>query len=222
MKINEVTKPLYELTAVDPNVKIYRGAYLSPEQAKHNLEMLKQGKVKMDFSDHASAWIQDAANAMTFGLADKAAAGLDSLIHGTKYKDELGKYQKGNQAYQNDPHAANVKIPDNIPLIGGAHVTGGDLMGLIDAGLVSAGAKGAAKLGGGKVAQTIGGIGAGVAAPLAVAHATDTDTDDVDVDDKDFVGVDNVSDDDFSGVDADDAEDSDVKEELARIVKLSR
>jgi hypothetical protein len=220
MKINEVTKPLYELTVVDPSAKIYKGSYLSPEQAQHNLELLKQGKVKMDFSDHASAWLQDAANIMTFGFADKAAAGLDSLIHGTKYKDELSKYEKGNKAYQTDPHAANVKIPDWIPLIGGAHVTPGDIAGLlVDLPLVAAGRMGAAKLGGGKIAQGLGGVATGVAAPIAAAKATDIDKD-IDDDDED--------DDDVplahqpSPMIPDDDEDDIDDEELARIVKLSK
>jgi hypothetical protein len=226
MKINEVTKPLYELTVVDPGAKIYKGSYLSPEQAQHNLELLKQGKVKLDLGDHANAWIQDAANMMTFGFADKAAAGLDSLIHGTKYKDELSKYQKGNKAYQTDPHAANVKIPDWVPLIGGAHVTGGDLAGLlVDLPLAAAG-KGLAKtLGGGKVAQGIGGIATGVAAPIAAAKATDVDTsgDKYDNDDED----DDEDDDDTplahqpSPMMPDDEDDID-DEELARIIKLSK
>jgi hypothetical protein len=237
MKINEVTKPLYELTAVDPNAKIYKGSYLSPEQAQHNLELLKQGKVKMDLGDHANAWIQDAANMMTFGFADKAAAGLDSLIHGTKYKDELSKYQKGNKAYQTDPHAANIKIPDWVPLIGGAHVTGGDLAGLVvDLPLAAAG-KGLAKtLGGGKVAQGIGGIATGVAAPIAAAKATDIDTGDNKYDDDDDDDEDDDEDDitlahQPSPVMPDDDEDDEdddsdnsvtVHEELARIIKLSR
>jgi hypothetical protein len=215
MKINEVTQPLYELTAIDPKAKIYKGMYLSPEQAQHNLELLKQGKVKMDFGDHLNAWIQDAANSATFGLADKAAAGIDSLFHGTKYKDELAKYQKGNQTYQNHPNAANVKIPDNVPLIGGSHITGGDLFGLLDAGFFGAGAKAAAKAGGGKVAQTAAGIGTGVVAPIAAAHATNVKPDNNDDDFK----LGDPDDDDFKLGDPDNGT---VKEDLARIIKLSK
>ena len=225
MKINEVTRPLYELTVVDPTVKIYKGSYLSPEQAQHNLELLKQGKVKMDLGDHADAWMQDAANALTFGFADKAAAGWDSLVHGTKYKDELGKYEKGNKAYQNNPDAWNIKIPDKVPLIGGAHVTGGDLLGLLDAGLVGVGVKGASKLGGGKIAQTVGGVATGVALPIAAAHATDIDKSNS-IDDEDDIDIDDTTplahQPSPMMPDDDDEDDIDINEQLSRIIKLSK
>ena len=157
MSENLKKKLLGEVTALQPGVTVYNGAYLSPDQVKHNIEMLKAGKAKLDPMDHANTWVQDLANGWTFGLADKAAAGLDSVFHGTKYNDELAKYKDSNKAYGELPGAVSYNIPGTD-----MHVTPGDVASLFGgAGLVGGawktGTKLAAKAG---IKGWMGGLGA--------------------------------------------------------------
>ena len=172
-------KPIFELKATKPGITIHQPnflGYLSPEKAKHNADMLRTGKAELEPSDHVGQNVADLANGLTFGFADKAAAYLDSVATGTKYDDQLAKYKGGTDAYNKDKNALNVRNAagalgyeiDKDNMLG--NITPGDLLSLFGgAGLIRAGAKGAAKVGGGKVAQTAAGLGTGVVAPVAAA-----------------------------------------------------
>lgn len=190
-------KVLSEITATQPGVTIYNGTgvdgYITPQQAKHNIDMVKQGKAKLDKMDHVGAWVQDAANQVSLGFADNLAAGLDSIFHGTKYSDELEKYHGATKAYQDLPGTANLKVDTHVPLVGEINVTPGDIAGLLlGAGIITdiwkLGAKPLAKIGakvptkagswlGSKTLGFAGGMGTTAVLP-GVAHAfTDTDGD---------------------------------------------
>ena len=172
-------KPIFELKATKPGITIHKPnflGYLSPEKAKHNADMLRAGNAELEASDHVNQNAQDLANGLTFGFADKAAAYLDSVATGTKYDDQLAKYQGGTAAYSSNKDAGNLRNLagamgyeiDKDNMLG--NITPGDLLSLFGgAGLIGAGAKGAAKLGGGKVAQTAAGLTTGVVAPVTAA-----------------------------------------------------
>jgi len=177
--VSEYKKPIFELKATKPGITIHKPnflGYLSPEKAKHNADMLRAGNAELEASDHVNQNAQDLANGLTFGFADKAAAYLDSVATGTKYDDQLAKYKGGTDAYNKNKDAGNVRNLagamgyeiDKDNMLG--NITPGDLLSLFGgAGLIRAGAKGAARLGGGKVAQTTAGLGTGVIAPVAAA-----------------------------------------------------
>lgn len=175
-------KIICELRATQKGVTIYqpdKSGYLSPEQVKHNIEMLKTGKAELDWTDHVGANMQDFANMATFGFADKAAAYLDSLKRGSSgYEAELEKYRSGTQAYASNKNAGNLR--NAVKSITGyemdadnpfGNATPGDIAGLLvgGAGLWNAGVKGATKLGGGKIAQNLGGLTTGVVGPVAAS-----------------------------------------------------
>ncbi len=175
-----------ELRATDVGkknkVKIYEpdaSGYLSPDQVKHNLAMLKKGWVELDWKDHINANVKDFTDMATFGFASKAAAYMDSLRKGSQgYDAELAKYQSATDAYNTDKNAGNLRnavravtgyeMSQDNPF---GNITPGDVGGLFvgGAGLWNAGAKTVAKAGGGKVAQTVAGLTTSVVAPTAAA-----------------------------------------------------
>jgi hypothetical protein len=146
MLIYEIFQPgavqkesLFELKATAPGVKIYDDPIvgtLTPDQIRHNILMLKQGKAELDWKDHLGQQIQDASNMLSYGVADKIAAYVDSLRHNTKYADELNKYRDITAAYGASDQAVNLrrgvkaatgyKIPKDINV---GNMTPGDVVG---------------------------------------------------------------------------------------------
>jgi len=103
---------LCELRATAPGVKIYNDpavGILTPDQVRHNLNMLKQGKAELDWKDHVGQQVQDASNEISMGVADKVAAYVDSLRNNTKYADELNKYRDLTAAYSANTQAVNLR-----------------------------------------------------------------------------------------------------------------
>ena len=173
-----------ELSATQKGVVIHKPdwkGYLSPEKVKHNLEMLRQGKAKLDWSDHVGQSVADWANMATFGLADKASAYLSSIGEkpGT-YEKELQKFRDSTNAYNKSGDALNLRkaagavgidiAKDNS--LGNATV--GDIAGLFGPGipnlLFKGGSKIAGNLGGKTLAKLAGGTAAVVPGAVA-AHA---------------------------------------------------
>ena len=119
MLIYEIFQPrdhskesLFELRATAPGVKIYNDpvvGILTPDQVRHNLNMLKQGKAELDWKDHVGQQVQDASNEISMGVADKVAAYVDSLRNNTKYADELNKYRDLTAAYSANTQAMNLR-----------------------------------------------------------------------------------------------------------------
>jgi hypothetical protein len=119
MLIYEIFQPrdeskdsLFELRATAPGVKIYDDpavGILTPDQVRHNLNMLKQGKAELDWKDHVGQQVQDASNEISWGVADKVAAYIDSLRNNTKYADELNKYRDLTAAYSANTQAVNLR-----------------------------------------------------------------------------------------------------------------
>lgn len=110
--LHEQKESLFELKATAPGVKIYDDPIvgtLTPDQIRHNLNMLKQGKAELDWKDHLGQQVQDASNAISWGVADKVAAYVDSLRHNTKYADELNKYRDITAAYGASDQAMNLR-----------------------------------------------------------------------------------------------------------------
>ena len=154
--------------------------YLSPEQVKANLALLKKGHAKLDWSDHVGKSVKDWANMATFDLADKAAAYASSVgDKNTSYEKERAKQKAVDQAYNQDPNALNLRTAANAVgykidannSIG--NMTVGDVLGLVGPGAVSTvfntGRKVAAKLGGNAVAK----FAAGTAAVIGTQKAAD-------------------------------------------------
>jgi len=153
--------------------------YLSPEQVKHNLALLKKGHAKLDWSDHLGKTVKDWANMATFDLADKAAAAASSAFDpNTTYKKEREKQQAADRAYNLDPNALNLRSAANAvgwkmdPNNPAGNMTIGDVLGLVGPGAITSmfkvGVKGAQKLGMGKVGQFVTGTGAVVGTQKAV------------------------------------------------------
>ena len=162
--------------------KIYQPdwkGYLSPEQVQHNLNLLKKGYVKMDWTDHAGKMGKDWANMATFGLADKGAAFVSSLgDKNTSYEKELNKYRSADAAYNASPDALNLRTAANAvgvkidPKNAIGNTTIGDIAGLVGPGiattLFNVGSKVATKLGLNTAGKLVTG-GATVAAGAEVA-----------------------------------------------------
>jgi hypothetical protein len=153
--------------------------YLSPDQVKHNLALLKKGHAKLDWSDHLNKTVKDWANMATFDLADKAQAAASSMFDpNTTYKKEREKQQAADRAYNLDPNALNLRTAANAvgwkmdPNNPAGNMTAGDILGLVGPGAITSmfkvGMKGAQKLGMGKVGQFVTGTGAVVATQKAV------------------------------------------------------
>lgn len=109
---DESKESLFELRATAPGVKIYDDPIvgtLTPDQIRHNLNMLKQGKAELDWKDHVGQQVQDASNEISWGVADKVAAYIDSLRNNTKYADELNKYRDLTAAYSANTQAMNLR-----------------------------------------------------------------------------------------------------------------
>jgi hypothetical protein len=145
--------------------------YLDPKQVQHNLALLKKGHAKLDWNDHVGKTVKDWANMATFGLADKAAAYASSVgDKNTSYEKERAKQKAIDQAYDQDPNALNVRTAANAvgykmdPTNPVGNITVGDVLGLVGPGAANAmfrvGLKGVALVGGKKVSQTVGGLGA--------------------------------------------------------------
>lgn len=152
--------------------------YLSPEQVKHNLALLKKGHAKLDWSDHVGKTVKDWANMASFDLVDKFAAGVSSIgDKNTSYAKERAKQQAIDQAYNQNPNALNLRTAANAvgykidPKDPVGNMTLGDVLGVVGPGAVSGmfklGMKGAQKLGMGKVGQFVTGTGAVVASQKA-------------------------------------------------------
>jgi len=182
MLIYEIFQPrdkskesLFELRATAPGVKIYDDPVvgtLTPDQIRHNLNMLKQGKAELDWKDHVGQQVQDASNMLSWGVADKVAAYVDSLRHNTKYDDELNKYRDITAAYAASDQAMNLRrgvkattgyeISKDTPGLSNiGNMTPGDIVGLaaqapVDLYLAAKGAAGAK----GKVGKYIRGTAA--------------------------------------------------------------
>lgn len=110
--LDEQKESLFELRATAPGVEIYDDPVvgtLTPDQVTHNINMLKQGKAELDWKDHLGQQVQDASNAISWGVADKVAAYVDSLRHNTKYADELNKYRDLTAAYSSSNQAMNLR-----------------------------------------------------------------------------------------------------------------
>lgn len=110
--LDEQQELLCELRATAPGVKIYNDpavGILTPDQVRHNLNMLKQGKAELDWKDHVGQQVQDASNEISWGVADKVAAYIDSLRNNTKYADELNKYRDLTAAYNANTQAVNLR-----------------------------------------------------------------------------------------------------------------
>lgn len=109
---DESKESLFELRATASGVKIYNDpavGILTPDQVRHNLNMLKQGKAELDWKDHVGQQVQDASNQISWGVADKVAAYVDSLRNNTKYADELNKYRDLTAAYSANTQAGNLR-----------------------------------------------------------------------------------------------------------------
>ena len=161
---DEQQELLCELRATAPGVKIYDDpavGVLTPDQVRHNLNMLKQGKAELDWTDHLGQSIRDASNQVSFTAADKIAAYLDSLRSNTKYADELNKYRDMTAAYNDNKQSVNLRqgvkaatgyeIPKDLDVLGmgnPGNLTPGDVAGIASASPVYSkiaqwGAKGA-------------------------------------------------------------------------------
>jgi len=143
---DESKESLFELRATAPGVKIYDDPVvdtLTPDQIRHNLNMLKQGKAELDWKDHVGQQVQDASNMLSWGVADKVAAYVDSLRHNTKYDDELNKYRDITAAYAASDRAMNLRqgvkattgyeMPKDLDVLGQGNpgnMTLGDVAGL--------------------------------------------------------------------------------------------
>jgi peptidoglycan hydrolase-like protein with peptidoglycan-binding domain len=169
MNMRDIITKLDEITALQPGVKIFSGDNITPQQITHNYDMVKQGKAKLDVSDHISNFANDAANALSFGYADNVASALDATFDKNKtYAGQMAKYKANAKGYGDA--GPSVHVPDSIPLIGGGNITPGDLAGLFTgAGLIKGGAQIGAKL----LGKTVGKYAGGTAAFLApaVGHA---------------------------------------------------
>jgi peptidoglycan hydrolase-like protein with peptidoglycan-binding domain len=176
MNMRDIITKLDEITATKPGVKIYTGDNITPQQIKHNYDMVKQGKAKLDVSDHVGNFANDAANALTFGYADNAAAALDAAFDKNKtYAGQMAKYKANAKGY--GEVGPSIHVPDSIPLVGGGNITPGDLVGLFTgAGLIKSGAQIGAKLLGPTVGKYLGGTMAFLAP--AIGHAAIDPTDD--------------------------------------------
>ncbi len=153
--------------------------YLSPEQTAHNISLLKKGYAKLDAGDHVGQNLKDFANMATFGFADKASALASSAFDpNTTYDAELLKHRAATDAYNRNDNAGNLRNAvkavtgyemDKDNMFG--NMTPGDVAGAIvtGSGLYNLGVKGATKLGGGKVAQTLAGTTTGIVAPVTAA-----------------------------------------------------
>lgn len=153
--------------------------YLSPDQVKHNLALLKKGHAKLDWSDHVGKTVQDWANMATFDVADRVAAAASSAFDpNTTYAKEREKQKAIANAYNQDPNALNLRTAANAvgykldadnPV---GNMTVGDVLGLLGpsavTGVFNAGMKGAQKLGIGKVGQFVTGAGAVVGTDKAL------------------------------------------------------
>jgi hypothetical protein len=184
--LDEQQELLCELKAIAPGVKIYDDPVvgtLTPDQIRHNLDMLKQGKAELDWKDHVGQQVQDASNILSWGVADKVAAYVDSLRHNTKYADELNKYRDITAAYSANDQAINLRkgvkaatgyqIDKDNPI---GNLTPGDVAGLaaqapIDAYLALKGAAGAK----GKVGKFIRGAAAMSAPGYALGYVAEPD-----------------------------------------------
>ena len=184
--LHEQKESLLELKATAPGVKIYDDPIvgtLTPDQIRHNLNMLKQGKAELDWKDHLGQQVQDASNMLSWGVADKVAAYVDSLRHNTKYADELNKYRDITAAYGANDQAINLRkgvkattgygIDKDNPI---GNITPGDIAGMaaqapIDAYLALKGAAGAK----GKVGKYIRGTAAMMAPGIALGQVAEPD-----------------------------------------------
>ena len=182
---DESKESLFELRATAPGVKIYDDPFpdtLTPDQIRHNLNMLKQGKAELDWKDHVGQQVQDASNMLSWGVADKVAAYVDSLRHNTKYDDELNKYRDITAAYAASDQAMNLRrgvkattgyeISKDTPGLSNiGNMTPGDVVGAaaqapVDAYLALKGAAGAK----GKVGKFIRGTAAMSAPGIALGQ----------------------------------------------------
>ncbi len=145
--------------------------YLSPEQVKHNLALVKKGHAKLDWSDHVGKTVKDWGNMASFDLLDKFVAGASSAFDpNTTYKREREKQKIIDKFYDTQKGAANVRgIAGNMGFKIGAdnpvgNMTVGDVLGLVGPGLITsvfnAGTKVATKLGMGTVGRIATGTGA--------------------------------------------------------------
>jgi len=162
MRIRDlITKQtILEITATQPGVVVYN--FSSPtnkdvtvDKIKHNAEMIRQGKAKLDWSDHLNQFVNDTANGVTFDLADAAAAYVNSWANGTPYADEYKKFTSASKEYAKSPGAlsTHVSIPNSVPIIGGEYDPSlGDVAGGVF-GWGGAAAKGAYQ--GGKTAMKV-------------------------------------------------------------------
>jgi hypothetical protein len=153
--------------------------YLSPDQVKHNLALLKKGHAKLDWSDHVGKTVQDWANMATFDMADRLAAGASSAFDpNTTYAKEREKQKAIANAYNQGPNALNLrtaasaagyKIDADNPI---GNMTMGDVLGLVGPGAVTTvfnvGSKVATKLGLGTVSKLATGTAAVVGTDKAL------------------------------------------------------
>ena len=152
--------------------------YLSPDQVKHNLALLKKGHAKLDWSDHVGKTVQDWANMATFDMTDRLAAAASSAFDPkTTYAKEREKQKAIANAYNQDPNALNLrtaasaagyKIDPNNPV---GNMTAGDVLGLLGpsgvTAVFNAGSKVATRLGLGTAGRLAGGTAAVVGTDLA-------------------------------------------------------
>jgi hypothetical protein len=155
--------------------------YLSPDQVKHNLALLKKGHAKLDWSDHVGKTVQDWANMATFDMTDRLAAAASSAFDPkTTYAKEREKQKAIANAYNQDPNALNVrgvagaagyKIDADNPI---GNMTVGDVLGLVGPSAVTAmfnaGTKVATKIP--KLSNTVGKLATGTAAVVGTDLAT--------------------------------------------------